>query len=114
MVLMYRKSCSPHSLICVFMIQYKNKNAHRSRFEFSKDPTSDFEVGLESHALPSAGRRGLQERHGLQILFDDGVHDHLEDHLDVRGVGGSGEVVVDELVGRCVECHEGVGEEAGG
>lgn len=45
----------------------------------------------------------LQERHGLQVLFDYRVHDHLEDNLDVGGVGCRGEVVVDEFVRRGVE-----------
>lgn len=44
-----------------------------------------------------------QQRHSLQVLLDDGVHDHLEDHLDVGGVGGCGEVVVDEFSGRGVQ-----------
>lgn len=54
----------------------------------------------------------LQERHGLQILFDYRVHDHLEDDLDVAGVRGRGEVVVDELAGRSVERDEGGDDEA--
>lgn len=45
----------------------------------------------------------LQERHGLQVLFDYRVHDHLEDNLDVGGVGCCGEVVVDEFVRGGVE-----------
>lgn len=56
----------------------------------------------------------LQERHGLEVLFDDRVHNHLEDHLDVGGVGGRGEVVVDEFAGRGVERDKGGGDEAGG
>lgn len=58
--------------------------------------------------------RQLQERHGLQVLFDYRVHNHLEDHLDVGGVGRCGEVVVDEFAGRAVERDEGGGDEAGG
>lgn len=45
----------------------------------------------------------LQERHSLQVLFDYRVHDHLEDNLDVGGVGCCGEVVVDEFVRGGVE-----------
>ena len=55
----------------------------------------------------------LQQRHGLQVLSDDGVHDHLEDHLDVGGVGRRGEVVVDEFIGGGVEGDKGGGDEAG-
>lgn len=58
--------------------------------------------------------RHLQQRHGLQVLFDYHVHDHLEDHLDAGGVGRCGEVVVDELAGCAVERDEGGGDEAGG
>lgn len=43
-----------------------------------------------------------QERHGLQVLFDYCLHNHLEDNLDVGGVGGRSEVVVDEFAGRFV------------
>lgn len=56
---------------------------------------------------------GLQERHSLQVLFDYRVHNHLEDNLDVGGVGRSGEVVVDEFAGSSVERDEGGGDEAG-
>lgn len=56
----------------------------------------------------------LQERHRLQVLLDDRLHDNLEHHLDVGRVGGRGEVVVDEFVGSGAERHEGCGDEASG
>lgn len=56
----------------------------------------------------------LQKRHGLQVLFDYRVHDHLEDNLDVGGVGCCGEVVVDEFVRGGVERDKGGGDEADG
>lgn len=55
-----------------------------------------------------------EERHGFQVFFDDGIHDDLEDHLHVGGVGGRGEVMVDEFAGRRVEGYEHGGDEAGG
>lgn len=58
-------------------------------------------------------RRALQQGHGLQVLFDYGVHHHLEHHLDVGGVRGCGEVVVDEFTGGGVERDEGGGHEVG-
>lgn len=58
-------------------------------------------------------RQRLQQRHGLQVLFDYGVHHHLEHHLDVGGVRGCGEVVVDEFTGGVVERDEGGGHEVG-
>lgn len=58
-------------------------------------------------------RRPLQQGHGLQVLFDYGVHHHLEHHLDVGGVRGCGEVVVDEFTGGGVERDEGGGHEVG-
>lgn len=56
----------------------------------------------------------LQERNGLQVLFDYRVHYHLEDDLDVRGVSRCGEVVVDEFAGRGVERDKGGSDEACG
>ena len=40
-----------------------------------------------------------EQRDGLQILLDDGVHDDLKDDLDVGGVSGGGEVMVDQPAG---------------
>lgn len=54
-----------------------------------------------------------EQRHGLQVLLDDGVHDDLENDLHVGGVGGCGEVVVDQLAGRGVQRHEHGGDEPG-
>ncbi len=55
-----------------------------------------------------------EQRHGLQVLLDDGVHDDLENHLYVGGVGRCGEVVVDEFAGCRVERHKHWGDEPGG
>ena len=55
-----------------------------------------------------------QKWHCLQVLFDNCVHDHLKDDLDVGGVRRRGEVVVDELAGRGVERNKGGGDKAGG
>lgn len=68
---------------------------------------------LVTEGHTATGQR-LQQRHGLQVLLDDGVHDHLEDHLDVGGVGGRGEVVVHQFVRGGIEGDEGGGDEAGG
>ena len=35
--------------------------------------------------------------YGSDIVLDDGIHDDLEDDLDVAGVGCRGEVGVDDL-----------------
>lgn len=55
----------------------------------------------------------LQERNSLQVLFDYRVHNHLEHDLDVGGVCGCGEVVVDEFAGRGIERDERGSNEAG-
>lgn len=54
-----------------------------------------------------------EQRHGLQVLLDDGVHDDLENYLNVGGVSRCGEVVVDEFTGRRVERHKHWGDEPG-
>lgn len=54
-----------------------------------------------------------EQGHGLQVLLDDGVHDDLENDLHVGGVGGCGEVVVDQFAGGGVERHEHRGDEPG-
>lgn len=58
--------------------------------------------------------RTSEKRHSLQVFLDDGIHDDLEDHLYVGGVGGRGEVMVDEFAGRDVEGYEHGGDEASG
>lgn len=55
-----------------------------------------------------------EQRHGLQVLLDDCVHNHLENYLNVGGVCCCGEVVVDEFAGRRVETHKHCGDEPGG
>lgn len=56
----------------------------------------------------------LQQVGGLQVLSDDGIQDHLEDHLDVGGVRCRGEVRVDDLALVQVALHELGLDEAGG
>lgn len=55
-----------------------------------------------------------KKRYGLQVFLDDSIHDDLEDHLYVGGVGGRGEVMVDEFARHVVEGYEHGGDEAGG
>lgn len=47
-------------------------------------------------------KESSQERHSSQVLPDNLLNDHLEDHLYVVGVCGSGEVVIHGLIGPSV------------
>lgn len=74
----------------------------------TRDRCGSTEQGTETDHLSVS-----QERHGLQVLLDDGVHHHLKDNLDVGGVRCRGEVMVDQFPGRRVEGDEGGCDEPG-
>lgn len=57
------------------------------------------------------GERGLDEIILFEVELQDGVFDGRKDKADVFGVGGTGEVRVDDLIAVGVEVHKHLEDE---
>ena len=69
--------------------------AHRTLHTLHMKPSHSTQASIQATAWQRAASDKLR---CLQILPDDGLKNHLEDHLDVTGVCGRCEVRIDDLV----------------
>lgn len=69
--------------------------AHRTLHTLHMKPSHSTQASIQATAWQRAASDKLR---CLQILPDDGLKYHLEDHLDVTGVCGRCEVRIDDLV----------------
>lgn len=69
--------------------------AHRTLHTLHMKPSHSTQASIQATARQTAISNKLR---CLQILPDDGLKHHLEDHLDVTGVCGRCEVRIDDLV----------------